>query len=436
VIARLASVVRNQARNFRKIATRGPLVVPPLSSATVDADDVKLARALLREQGLWYDDKVVKEYERQFAQWSGARSAFAFVAGRVALSAIIEALQLGPGDEVIIPGYTCVVVPNAFRFAGVSVVCCDIELDTYGPDVAEVERAITRRTKAVLLHHLYGYVARDYLAIVELCRSRGLFVIEDCVQATGATLDGIKVGNRGDAAFFSSEYSKVFCTGRGGVATTSQPWIAERLQAYADRAAPPTPDLVAQQLKGVIRNYYANRHPQRWWISDLLHLFSPGDELISTTSTEIAGLRPNHYVQRMPGAVAALAINQLAKIDRYNEVRRAGAERWEQWAEREGLPRPVVIENSVPVCLRYPVRVKPELKADLNWASEALGVYPGRWFTSNFHPAPVRLQNCPRADEAVATCINLPTIDVAGSAPPPLAAANLAREPSDAAPVG
>ena len=85
---------------------------------------------------LWLNMKVM------FAKWNGSKYAFAFMGGRVALSSCIYALDLQPGDEVILPGYTCVVVPNAFQFADIKTKFCDIELDTYGLDASLIEEKI------------------------------------------------------------------------------------------------------------------------------------------------------------------------------------------------------------------------------------------------------------------------------------------------------
>src|SRR3989304_4500748 len=131
------------------------------------------------------------------ARGNVSRHAFAFLGGRVALSACIHALGLAPGDEVILPGYTCVVVPNAFHYAGVRTVYADIELETYGLDAARAEEKITPNTRAILLHHMYGLVCRDYEDILALARRRGIRVIEDCAQSTGAGFGCAKGGDRG-----------------------------------------------------------------------------------------------------------------------------------------------------------------------------------------------------------------------------------------------
>jgi perosamine synthetase len=201
---------RDQARNLRNIICSRPLMTPSLGSMTLDQDDVDIASAWLHNRERWGEGEIVSRYEFEFGCWNGSKHAFAFMSGREALSACIHALGLQAGDEVILPGYTCIVVPNAFHYAGVKTVYSDIELETYGLHVAQLEAKITVKTRAILVRHLYGLVCRDYEAILDLARCHGLKVIEDCAHSTGAEYKRLKVGNRGDVAFYSSEQSKVF----------------------------------------------------------------------------------------------------------------------------------------------------------------------------------------------------------------------------------
>ena len=216
------------AKNIAKLLLGRRLTYPPLGSMTLDSDDVQLANQWLGRKGAGCQRESIDRFHSAFAAWNGSAHAYSFIGGRVALSAAIYALQLKPGDEVILPGYTCFVVPNSFRFAGVDVVYSDIELETFGLNSALLEAKITPRTKAILLHHLYGLVSRDYEATIRIARSHGLFVIEDCAHSTGAEFRGAKVGNRGDVAIYSSQQSKIFNTIQGGLVTTNDPGLAIR----------------------------------------------------------------------------------------------------------------------------------------------------------------------------------------------------------------
>lgn len=409
-IRRLFKAGKSQVRNLKKILTGKPLVTPSLVSTTLDSDDVNLARKLLADRSTWEDTNTISHYESEFSSWNGSKYAFAFMAGRVALSACIYALGLRPGDEVILPAYTCVAVPNAFNFAGIKVVYCDIELDTYGLDINEIEAHITSKTRAILLHHLYGLVCRDYQAIIELARCYDLKIIEDCAHSTGAEYKGQKVGNLGDVAFYSSEHSKIFTTIQGGIATTNSPKLAAKLEEYYQQAPYPDIDWLDKQLHNIILDFYKFKHPQRWWLGDIWDLRCGHKQLISTTIEETRGICPKHYGRKMPAPLATIGLNQLSKIDNYNHHRREQAKRWNLWCEEHGYTQPTVIQDSIPVYLRYPVLVEPEKKENSVWAYNDLGVIPGVWFRTNIHPSQT-VEGFPNADKAVECCINLPCLN-------------------------
>lgn len=409
-LGKVAGLGRHQARNLFNLMRGYPVTTPSLGSMTLDWDDVEIARHWLQDRSLWHDENIVKEYEQKFALWNGSQFAFAFMGGRVALSACIYALDLKPGDEVILPGYTCVVVPNALQYAGIKPVYADIELETYGLDVGQIEKKISSKTKAILLHHLYGLVCRDYEAILRLAKSYNLRVIEDCAHATGAEYKGKKVGNWGDVAFYSSEQSKIFTTIQGGVAVTNDPDLASKMQFYYDNAPIQSAVWASKQLKNLILNFYQFKHPKRWLLGDVAEIIYGHDRLVSTTKEEEQGIKPIHYGSRMSAPIAVIGINQLKKIDSYNKIRRQTSLYWDSWCESNNYKKPLVVNNSVPVFLRYPVQVEEEKKKNIAWASKELGINLGVWFVSNIHPVQSNLADCPLANQAVRQCVNFPCI--------------------------
>lgn len=398
----------HQAKNLVKLFLGYRLTTPSLGSMTLDLDDVAIAKRQLNDRENWFKPDTVKEYEDAFAMWNGSKYAFAFMGGRVALSACIYALNLKPGDEVILPGYTCVVVPNAFHFEGIKTVYSDIEVDTYGLDASLIEDKITSKTKVILLHHLYGIVCRDYEQIIKIAKRHNLFVIEDCAPSTGAVFNNKKVGNWGDVAIYSSEQSKVFTTIQGGMAVTNDDSLAERLKEYHNHADFPDAELIDKQLHSVIINYYLYKDSQRWWKGDIMRFRHKDKIIISTTKEEEQGIKPSYYGRKMPSPIAEIGLNQLKKIDHYNERRRETAKIWDKWCENNGYKKPLIIQNSIPVYLRYPVIVEPEKKSDTSWAYKELGVSLGVWFVSNIHPASWRVEGCPNADRSVKQCVNFP----------------------------
>jgi len=397
-----------QAKNLFKIALGRPLNYPSLSSVTLDLDDLHIARQWLGNREHWYDPEPVHEFENEFAKWNGSKYAFAFMAGRFALSACIYALGLKPGDEAILPGYTCVVVPNAFIYEGIKVIYNDIELDTYGLDASLIESKITPNTKVILLPHHYGLVCRDYEKIIDIARRHGLFVIEDCCHGMGAEFKKRKIGNYGDVAFYSMEQSKIITTIQGGIAVTNNKLFAERIKEFYNSAAFPDEDLIDKQLHCVMINYYYYKHPQRWLIGDLYRLRYKDKIIITTTKEEMRGIKPRQYGTKMAAPFAAIALNQLKKIDKYNELRRQTCKKWDSWCEIHNYKKPTVIPESTPVFLRYPIMVEPEKKKNTTWAKKELAIVPGVWFKTNIHPINWPIAGCPNADNAVKQCINFP----------------------------
>ncbi len=371
---------------------------------------MRVVRRWLRQRQQWNETETVQQYERQFAAWNGSAHAFAFMGGRVALSAALHCLELGEGDEIVVPGYTCVVVANAVKYTGARVVYCDIELDTYGADVASVEKSISPRTKAIVIQHLYGLVCRDYEALLEVAERSGIVVVEDCAHATGAEFRGRKVGTRGKVGFYSSEQSKPMNTIQGGIVVTDDDQLAARLKGFQQGAPFPNGEFVESLLYNAILQYYGGKHPQRWFLGDLAELLYGDFRLVSTSDEELEGLKPENYGCRMPAPVAALGINQLQKLDRYNALRRRTAQRWDRWCVDHGYRPATVIDDSVPIFLRYPVIVEPARKVDRSWGATELKVEIGEWFKGSLHPLPGVQPGCPLAAVAVERCVNLPCL--------------------------
>jgi perosamine synthetase len=406
----LLRVARAGAIALRNLARGWPLVYTGTAAMTLDDDDLTLAAALLADRRGWMDEAPVAAFERQFADWNGNAAACAFASGRIALRQSLDALGLQPGDEVVLPGYTCVVVPNALHAAGLHTVYADIELDTYGLDKDALLRALTPRSKAVLIHHLYGYVSRDLDAVLEIARRRGLRVIEDCAQAAGARYHGRHVGTFGDVGIFSLDPSKPFTCVQGGVAVANDEAVIAALRERRHAAPPQDETAIANRLANVSLNYALAKDPQRWWKGELIWWRDGDSYFYGIPDREVAGAAPIDAGCRMSAPLARLASNQLAKLDYYNTRRRANGARWDDWCRTQGFAGPMVVEGSTPIGLRYPVLVTPAMKRELGWAYRTLGVIPGQWFVTHLHPATEPRLDLPNATRAVERCINFPTL--------------------------
>lgn len=409
---KLANLYRKQKERINNFKRGIPFNHPTFVSMTLDEDDIKIAYDWLNKpKSTWFEQDIVEQYHQTFAQWNGSKGAFSFMSGREALSACIFAIGLQPKDAVLIPAYTCVVVPNAFKFAGIEVIFCDIELDTYGLDVNQLAKKCTPNTKAILLQHLYGLVCRDYEAIINWARQNQLLVIEDCAHSTGAVYKGQKVGNYGDVAFYSSECSKVFNTIQGGIASSNQEIYLQKLKEYYD-SVPFTDEIwIKKQLNNVPLHYYSYKYPFKIFFSDWAEWVYGEDFLISTTKVEEKGIKPAYYGRKMPAPIAHLGLNQLIKLDNYNQQRVIQANYWAKWSEEQSYKSPLIIVDSTPVFLRYPILVAPHQKENWDWAVKSIGLIPGVWFTSHTHPVHIaEFKDCPNAITAIKQCINLPTL--------------------------
>jgi dTDP-4-amino-4,6-dideoxygalactose transaminase len=404
----LAGAARQGGSGALHIARGETIAAPATRMASVGPDDAAIARRALGDPRAPELRGAPRALEHAFASRADARHAVALASGRVAFSACLDALGIAAGDEVVVPAYTCRVVVNAIRFAGAEPVYADIELDTFGLDAEAASAAFTDRTAAVLIHHLYGLVSRDAGRVAALARERGARVIEDCAQAMGARMDGGRhVGSLGDAAFHSTGAGKVLEAGMGGLATTDDDDVAHGLRAYRDAADDLSGDRVRDVLTTYLLDYSRFAAPGRWWrgpASDLVH---GARRVAGATPEELIGRKPADYAGRMPEAVAAIALNQLAKLDEVGERRRARAAAWTARLRPEALAGPLVMPGSLPAFPSFPVMVEPGMKRSRRWAFERYGVDLVTCFSEP--PEPAASRGNPVAARAYAGCVGFPT---------------------------
>jgi perosamine synthetase len=177
----------------------------------------------------------VGEFERRFAEFCGATYGIAVSNGTVGLHLALRALGVEEGDEVIVPDLSFIATANTVLMAGATPIFCDIDRETLCIDAAQIAAKITARTKAVVPVHLYGHPA-DMDAINALARGHGLKVIEDAAEAHGAEMRGRRVGGLGDCGVFSFYANKNLTTGEGGMITTNDARLAERVRLLRDHA--------------------------------------------------------------------------------------------------------------------------------------------------------------------------------------------------------
>ena len=197
-------------------------------SPSLHGNELKYVNDVL-DRGWLTLGRYVTAFETAFAAYIGVKHAITVSSGTAALHLALLAAGIGAGDEVIIPATTFIATANAVTYCGATPVIVDVDPDTWCMGVKAMERAITPRTRAVIPVHLYGVPAR-IRAIDGIAKRCGLKVIEDAAEALGAEYHGYKVGSMGDLGCFSFYGNKTITTGEGGMITTDDDVLAQKIR--------------------------------------------------------------------------------------------------------------------------------------------------------------------------------------------------------------
>ncbi|HEY0171436.1 MAG TPA: DegT/DnrJ/EryC1/StrS family aminotransferase [Pyrinomonadaceae bacterium] len=290
-------------------------------------EELEAASRRVMESGWFIMGPECEAFEAEFAAYCGARHCVGVGNGLEALHLILRAMDIGPGDEVIVPSNTYIATWLAVSYAGATPVPVEPDGRTHNLDPARVEEAVTPRTKAIMPVHLYGQPA-DVGAVNEIAARRGLRVVEDAAQAHGALYKGRRAGSLADAAGFSFYPGKnLGALGDAGAVVTDDPGLADRVR--------------------VLRNYGSRvkyEHESRGYNSRL-------DEL-----------------------QAALLRAKLPVLDEWNARRQRVAESYLQQLEGvAGLVLPVVPEWAEPVWHLFVVRTRERARLQAHLAEAGVG---------------------------------------------------------------
>ncbi len=180
----------------------------------------------------------VEKFEGEFRAFIGTRHGIAVSNGTVALHLALLALDIGPGDEVIVPDLTFAATINAVLYCGATPVIVDIDRRTWCMNLAAVKNACTARTKVIIPVHLYGRPA-EIGPIADYAARHGIAVVEDCAEAPGARYAGRPVGQFGEVSCFSFYANKIVTTGEGGMCLTNSPTLARSIRLLRDHGITP-----------------------------------------------------------------------------------------------------------------------------------------------------------------------------------------------------
>jgi perosamine synthetase len=207
----------------------------PITKPVFGEEELAALRAPL-ESGWVVQGPRVAEFEGRFAAYTDAPHAVATSSCTTALHLAVAALELRPGDEVVVPAFTWVSTANVVEYMGAKPVFCDVALETYNIDPTLIEARMTERTVGMIPVHLFGLCA-DMDAIGEAARERGLWLVEDAACAFGARHRGRHAGTIGDAGCFSFHPRKSITTGEGGMLTTGRGDIDKLARTLRDHGA-------------------------------------------------------------------------------------------------------------------------------------------------------------------------------------------------------
>lgn len=204
----------------------------PFAEPWIDEEEIRNVYNAVSKKMLRYG-KYVKLFEDSIAEYVGIKYAIAVSSGTAALHVALLALDVGPGDEVIVPSFSCAPPALATVLCGARPVFADIEEETLNIDPHDVLRKITPKTKAIIPIHYAGHPA-EMDELMEICEKHDIYLVEDAAEALGAEYKGRKAGSMGDVAVLSFSPNKTITTGEGGMVLTNDPDIAERCKVIKD----------------------------------------------------------------------------------------------------------------------------------------------------------------------------------------------------------
>lgn len=335
-----------------------------------------------------------------------------FWKGRVALYALMKAYGIKKDDEVILPAFTCVVVPNAIIYCEAKPVYVDINPQTLNCDAEEIRKKITEKTKFIIAQNTFG-LSSDLDAIMVIAKEKNIIVIEDCTHGLGGFYKGRKNGTIADASFFSTQWNKPFSTGIGGMAYVHDKDVAEKMKSIEKTSKAPS-FLERVQLSVLLSVRSIMKAPAVYWPMIKLYRFLSKNNLVvgSSQGNELDNpILPDDFLKQMANVQLKKGISELMKLNQYVSHRVKVAAQYDEALRKLGIK---INSNSDNAYLKYPLLVKDrklffELAAKKN-------IELGDWFISPIHPITEQFHlwqydygKFPIAEYVSAQIVNLPT---------------------------
>ncbi len=285
-------------------------MVPPAAAPLKIRDLVQGLRGLLEPE------KIRKNLKQELRDYFNVKHVFLVSSGKAALAMILLALKsLSPDRrQVLIPAYTCFSVPSAIVKAGLDVALCDMDPDHFDYNYKLLPDAVGMNTLCVVAGNLFG-VPSDTSRIVDICKGKGIYVVEDAAQAMGGTRQNRLIGTIGDVGFFSLGRGKNITCGSGGIIVTNSDVIAAALDAlYAQLPEPGFLENGGEFLKAIILALFIR--PSLYWFPAGLPFLKLGETFFYR----------DFPVQRLSGMKAGMLKHWRRRLEEYNRARKANAE--------------------------------------------------------------------------------------------------------------
>jgi len=356
-----------------------------------------------------------EDFCRSLTAFFQAERSFLFAKGRVGLYAGLRAMNLPRGMKVLMPGYTCMVVPSAVQFAGLKPIYIDIAPETYNIRPELLEAVSYPDIAALIVQHTYG-IPCEMDRLCNWAARRGIPIIEDSCHCFGSRFQGRLCGTFGCFAFMSGQWNKPFSTGLGGMLLINRPELVEAIEQLLEKELKQPSRLTNLLLwcQIVAHDLFFRPTTALLLTSAYRALTKMGLLRGSSSVAELRGRMPKDYFTGMAPCQVRRGLREMARITENIRHRTELTAFYHRELPGIGFSR-LSVENveELPL-LRYPVRVAN--KAEVLQAALRKGVEIGSWFESPLHPEGTRLEDfgyrvgmCPEGERASREVINLPT---------------------------
>lgn len=386
-------------------------------SPNVQIDDLHLALNLIVRPWLYKRGRALSELENSFKKYLGVKYAISFNSGRSAFFAILKSLNLPKESEVLLQAFTCNAVPNPVLWAELKPVYVDCNKDDFNINGGDLSAKINAKTRAVVVQHVFGLPA-DMDEIRATCGANNLMLIEDCAHSLGAEFKGEKTGSHSKAAFFSFSRDKIISSVYGGIAVTNDDKIGEALRQAQKEFGKPNSFWIFQQLLHPILLHYIILPVYNFLdLGKIFLVFSQWVHLLSKAVSwkEKRGQRPDYFPKAMPNALAALALNQFKKLDKFNNHRQIIADYYFENLKNTKFELPKSFEGRKNVFLRFTVK-HAKAHEIIYEAWHKQNILLGDWYTTPIAPFDTKTEevrytsgSCKTAEELSKRTLNLPT---------------------------